>query len=65
MRMSGPYYEDRWDLFPQTQTAETEKSETVETNSPRRILWELGVVLMVPLSGAALVELVLHAVRIY
>ena len=73
MRMPGPYIDDSWDWLPHT----TEKADTGQTkaayavrkavndNSPGHVLCELGLVLLVPLAGAALVELVLGALQIY
>ncbi|MGB8365859.1 MAG: hypothetical protein ACLQUZ_00325 [Rhizomicrobium sp.] len=71
--MRGPYIDDSWDWLPHT----TEKADTGQTkaayagrkavndNSPGHVLRELGLVLLVPLAGAALVELVLGALQIY
>lgn len=64
MRMPGPYYDDGWDWLP-SKRAEVSPRAAANENSPRRIAWELGLVLLVPLAGAGIVELVLTALRIY
>jgi len=63
MRIPGPYSDDTWDWLPQSKTA----AETAPPakNGVARVAWELGLVLMVPLVGAGVVELVLKTLAIY
>ena len=63
MRIPGPYSDDTWDWLPRA--AEEAKPEAAAANRPARILWELGVVLLFPLAGVALVDVVLTALHVY
>jgi len=63
MRIPGPFSDDTWDWLQQSKTA----AETARPakNGVTRVVWELGLVLMIPLVGAGVVELVLKALAIY
>jgi hypothetical protein len=73
MRIPGPYFDDSWDWLPRShETAELLRSKAAHRglsktneNSPGRVIAELSFVLLVPLAGAAVVELILLALRIY
>jgi len=61
MRMTGPFSDDTWDWLPQSREADQSPHAAASSNDAKHIIWELGVVLLVPLAGAGLVELVLNA----
>lgn len=63
MRLPGPFSDDTWDWLPHSE--EARPSTATAANSASRVLWELGLVLCVPLAGAGLVELLLETLRIY
>jgi len=65
MRMPGPYYDDNWDWLPSTRSSVEQKAEHAKRNAPARFFWESGVVLLVPLAGAAAIELILKIFRVY
>ena len=61
MRIPGPYSDDAWQWPPEA----AEARRAASLNSPARVLWEFGLVLLVPLAGAGVVGLVLEALKIY
>jgi len=64
MRIPGPYSDDTWDWMSRSQDFEGTDARTQATNGLPRVLWELGLVLFVPLAGTGVIELVLRALRI-
>jgi len=63
MRIPGPYSDDTWQWQPQASF--DAKPKVSSANSVGHVLWELGLVLLVPLAGAGLVGLVLEALNVY
>ena len=65
--MPAPFFDHGWNhaarLRDDTETHAV-RNVTIE-NSPARIIWELGLVIAVPLAGAGLMEVVLRALQIY
>lgn len=53
MHIPGPYSDDTWQWLPdawrETQTARD------ESNGPASVIWDIGVLLVVPLAGAGIV----------
>jgi len=60
MRIPGPYSDDSWDLLP----ANENRSAKAKNGFPQ-VAWELGLVLLVPLVGAGVVEFVLSTLKVY
>jgi hypothetical protein len=62
MRIPGPYSYDTWSWPP-----EGRKDDRVpkESNRLPQVIWEMGIVLAVPLMGAALVELLLRSFGVH
>ena len=65
MRIPGPYSDDTWDWMSRSRDAAEMDARLQTANGISRVLWELGLVLFVPLVGAGVVELVLKALSIY
>jgi hypothetical protein len=65
MRIPGPFSDESWDLFPPAAKVEAERPARAERNSFGRVVWELGLVVAVPLMGAAVVEFALRALAVY
>lgn len=68
--MPAPFFDNGWNWSSSVRNRiATNRNEIsrprANDNSPGRVLWELGLVLAVPLAGAGLVEMVLRALRIY
>jgi hypothetical protein len=64
MRIPGPYSDDTWDWLPRSNGLDA-RAEPKATNRPAHVLWELGLVLLVPLAGVGIVDLVLNALHVY
>jgi len=62
MRIPGPYSDDTWEWLPRAR--DVAKAKPAPDNSPSRVLFELGVVLLVPLAGAGGAGLVLKSLGI-
>jgi hypothetical protein len=62
MHIPGPYSDDTWQWLPdawkEKQTART------ESNRPARVLWDIGVLLAIPLASAGIVCLLLKSAGI-
>jgi hypothetical protein len=66
MRIPGPYSDDTWDWLPRERGANQRKFVSHNhNNKPSRVLWELGLALLVPVLGVGVVELVLSALHVY
>lgn len=70
MPMPAPFFDGGWNWPSSLRDQAKVKQPNVvrpraNENSPGRVLWELGLVLAVPLAGAGLVELILRSLRIY
>jgi hypothetical protein len=66
MPMPAPFFDNGWNWSAQREAAPTRPADAVrKANSPRHVLWEIGLVLVVPLVGAGLVEMILTALHIY
>lgn len=65
MRIPGPYSDDTWQWLPDARNVRKPAPKASPDSSPVRVVWELGLVLLVPLCGAAVVGLALKALNIY
>ena len=65
MRIPGPYSDDTWQWLPDSRETGGIVQQASKDNSPARVLWELGLVLLIPLAGAGVVALALDLLRIY
>lgn len=65
MRVPGPFSDETWDFLPQGRRAAPPRPSRRNANAFPRVLWELGLVLLVPLAGAGAVEMVLHATHAF
>ena len=65
MRIPGPYSDDNWDWKSRSQDVVETHAKTRDANGISRVVWELGLVLFVPLMGAGGVELILKAFDIH
>ena len=65
MRIPGPYSDDTWQWLPDGGETGGIMQQASKDNSPVHVLWELGMVLLVPLAGAGVVALALDLLRIY
>lgn len=68
MPMPAPFFDSGWNYVSgerdKTVAPSGDRSKKND-NSAVRVAWELGLVLLVPLAGAGLVEMVLTALHIY
>lgn len=70
MLAGGPWFDSAWQRIAYLEHARqrarpTEKIVDKRENAPERVLWEIGVLLAVPLLGAAFVGIVLNFLHIY
>jgi hypothetical protein len=65
MRFPGPYSGDTWDWMPRSQDVAEIDAQTKAANGVSRVVWELGLVLFVPLVVAGIVELALQAFSVH
>jgi hypothetical protein len=68
--MPAPFFDNGWNwVATMRRKVETGRRKTTRAadaeNSAGRIVWEMGLVLAVPLAGAALLNLVLSALHVF
>lgn len=69
MPVGGPWFESAWTRLAYLQEAEkrpraAEQKDQRDGNAPGRVIWDLGVLLLVPLMSAAFVGLILSFLQI-
>lgn len=69
MPLIGSYYGGAWDSRPQESRESVEKRSSADAirkrNSPKRVLRDVGIALLLPLGWVTIIELVLVAFHIY
>jgi hypothetical protein len=65
MHIPGPYSDDTWNWLPDTRDGDETATNLSSDNSPVSVVWELGLVLLVPLCGAGIVGVALKVLNIY
>jgi hypothetical protein len=62
MHIPGPYSDDTWQWLPDAR----KETQTVrrESNRPAQVIWDIGVLLAIPLASAGIVCLFLKSVGI-
>lgn len=65
MRIPGPYSDDTWDAMSRPLDAAEAAAKAQAANGISHVLWELGLMLFVPLAGASLIGLTLKAFNIH
>lgn len=65
MRIPGPYSDDTWDWMSRSQDVVDTNARIRTANGISRVVWELGLVMFVPLMGAGAVGLILKAFGIH
>jgi hypothetical protein len=63
MHIPGPFFDHNWDW--RARSREIRDARQQSGTSAGRIAWEIGVVLLVPLIGAVVVEMLLRAFHVY
>ena len=62
MHIPSPLFDHNWDRQPQAR--EIEETPLQSGTSARRVAWEIGVVLLVPLVVSVIIEMLLKAFHI-
>jgi hypothetical protein len=65
MRIPGPYSDDTWDWMSRSDDVVKPDTAAQAHNGISRVVWELGLMLAIPLVGAGLVGLTLKAFQIH
>jgi hypothetical protein len=63
MHIPGPYSDDTWQWLPDAW--KDTQAVRAETNRPARVVWDIGVLLAIPLVSAGIVGLFLKSAGIY
>jgi hypothetical protein len=70
MLAGGPWFDSAWERIAYLQQAQQRLEQAKPAarkaqNAPERVLWDLGILLAVPLTGAAFVCVVLNFLHVY
>ena len=62
MHIPGPFFDHNWDW--RSRSREIQDAQQQSGTNAGRIAWEIGVILLIPLAGAGMVEVLLRAFHV-